>query len=215
MSTSPQRWKVVPRFAEEAVERARLEVVPRVRARAPRVPFVILVSAVLLAGTVGLLLFNTSMQQAAFTGAALEERAEVLTARQQTLKGEVEQLRDPQRLAEAAVAQGMVPAVTPAILDLREGAVVVQGEPASADDALDVSTPEPAKPSVLTPAPIVREVPAETVAPEQPATPEQGAAQGAEQGAAQDGAPTAQQQEQQGVEAPQQQGQQQGQQQAP
>ena len=38
----------VTRIAQEAVDRARLTVVPRVRTRAPRVPFVTLVSLVLL-----------------------------------------------------------------------------------------------------------------------------------------------------------------------
>lgn len=177
MSSSAQRWRVVPRIGQEAVERARLRVVPRVRARAPRVPFVILVSVVLLAGTVGLLLFNTSMQQAAFTGAALEERADVLNARKQTLTGEVEQLRDPQRLAEAAAAQGMVPATTPAILDLGSGEIVLPGVPASPEDALNIETPDPEKPAELTPAPIYRDVPAPASG-EQPAQPTQPTQQG-------------------------------------
>ena len=51
----------VPRFAEAAVERARLTVVPRRATRAPKVPFVALVSLLLVGGVVGLLLFNTSM----------------------------------------------------------------------------------------------------------------------------------------------------------
>ena len=52
----------VPRIAEAAVERARLTVVPRTaRRRAPRVPFVTLVSLLLVGGVAGLLFFNTSM----------------------------------------------------------------------------------------------------------------------------------------------------------
>ncbi|HEY1175080.1 MAG TPA: hypothetical protein VGF17_02905, partial [Phytomonospora sp.] len=62
----------VPRIAEVAVERARLTVVPRRRVRAPRMPFVALVSMVLLGGVVGLLLLNTSMQQAAFASTSLQ-----------------------------------------------------------------------------------------------------------------------------------------------
>ncbi|HEY1135027.1 MAG TPA: hypothetical protein VGE77_10650 [Nocardioides sp.] len=159
MSSAPApRWRGVPRIAEEAVERARLQVVPRVRARAPRVPFVILVGAMLLAGTVGLLLFNTSMQQAAFTGAELQSRVDLLTAKEQTLAREQEQLRDPQRLAEQASAMGMVPAATPAVIDLREGEITVPGRPATPEDALDVDPPAPVKPSVLDPAPIYRDV---------------------------------------------------------
>ncbi|MDR6176661.1 cell division protein FtsB [Nocardioides zeae] len=179
MSSAPApRWRGVPRIAEEAVERARLQVVPRVRARAPRVPFVILVGAVLLAGTVGLLLFNTSMQQAAFTGAELQSRVDLLDAKEQTLARQAEELRDPQRLAEQASAMGMVPATAPAVIDLREGRITVPGVPASPDDALDVAPPEPVKPAVLNPAPIYRDV-------TPPATPATGTAQGTAEGTAQ------------------------------
>ena len=85
-------------LAEAAVERARLTVVPRRRrTRAARMPFVMLVSLVLLGGVIGLLLFNTSMQQASFAATALEEQANTLTAREQTLQMELEVLRNPQR----------------------------------------------------------------------------------------------------------------------
>ena len=62
----------MPRIAWAAVERARLTVVPRRRTKAARMPFVLLVSLVLLGGVVGLLLFNTSMQQASFAATSLE-----------------------------------------------------------------------------------------------------------------------------------------------
>ncbi len=106
----------VPRIAEAAVERARLRVVPRRRTKAARVPFVALVSLVLLGGVIGLLLFNTSMQQAAFATTALEQQAGTLAARQQTLEMELDVLRNPQRVAERAQAMGMVPSGTPAYL---------------------------------------------------------------------------------------------------
>ncbi len=96
------------RLTSAALSRARLTVVPRVRSRAPRVPFVLLVSLVLALGVVGLLMFNTSMQQAAFTTSRLEDRAAALSAREQALAVEVEALRNPQRVAEQAQAIGMV-----------------------------------------------------------------------------------------------------------
>ena len=57
-------------------QRARLTVVPRTGPAPARLPFVTLVSFVLLAGVVGLLMFNTSMQQAAFAATALEQQAD-------------------------------------------------------------------------------------------------------------------------------------------
>src|ERR1700752_2040949 len=81
-------------LAGAALHRARLTVVPRGRTRTSPLPFVTLVSFVLLAGVVGLLMFNTSMQQAAFTATAMEEQASTLTAREQTLRMELDVLRD-------------------------------------------------------------------------------------------------------------------------
>lgn len=148
----------MPRIAEAAVERARLRVVPRRRTRAARVPFVALVTLVLLGGVVGLLLFNTSMQQAAFAATALEQQAGTLSAREQTLEMELEVLRNPQRVAEQAQAMGMVPGGTPAYLVLPTGKVLGEPAPASADNTLRLQPRPPAKPDVLSPDPIVRQV---------------------------------------------------------
>ena len=91
--------------------------------RAARVPFVTLVSLVLLGGVVGLLLFNTSMQQASFATTALEEQATTLSAREQTLQMELDVLRDPQRVAERAQTHGHGAAVRhPAFLQPRRPA---------------------------------------------------------------------------------------------
>ena len=145
----------LPRMAGAAVERARLTVVPRTRARTTRVPFVTLVTLLLVGGVVGLLLFNTSMQQASFASTALEAQARSLTAREQALRTDLEGLRDPQRLAEKATRMGMV--MSPANCFLHEGTAKVEGVclPASAADALPVALPRPAKPPELTPRPLV------------------------------------------------------------
>ena len=143
-------------LAEAAVERARLTVVPRTRSRAPRIPFVTLVSALLLSGVVGLLLFNTSMQQAAFTTTSLEEQATNLAAREQSLQLELEQLRDPQNLAVAARRQGMVESCAPLFLEIGSGAVA--GERTTGCTQTKVKPEPPTRPGVLDPAPIVHQV---------------------------------------------------------
>lgn len=148
----------MPRIAEAAVERARLRVVPRRRTRATRVPFVALVSLVLLGGVIGLLLFNTSMQQAAFAATALEEQATTLSARQQTLEMELDVLRNPQRVAEQAQQMGMVPGASPAYLSLSSGKVIGEPAPASAEQGLRLQPRIPAKPAILDPDPVVRRV---------------------------------------------------------
>jgi hypothetical protein len=152
----------VPRIAEAAVERARLTVVPRRSTRAARVPFVTLVSLLLVSGVAGLLLFNTSMQQASFTATALEQRADLLDAREQSLQMDLERLRDPQRVAVQARAMGMVPPNTPAFLRLSDGKVLGNPTPALVEDGLRVAPLPTRKPPNLRPEPVIVELPAKS-----------------------------------------------------
>lgn len=159
-SPVPQIRSRVPRIAEVAVERARLTVVPRRRTRAARMPFVALVSMVLVGGVVGLLLFNTSMQQASFAATALEGQSTTLAARQQMLEMDLDRLRDPQRIAAAAQKLGMVQACAPAFIKLGTGEVVGQPCPAVAS-AFPIWPAEPKLPAELNPPPNVVEVTAD------------------------------------------------------
>ncbi|MGB0098796.1 MAG: hypothetical protein WBP61_00815 [Nocardioides sp.] len=152
----------MPRIAEVAVERARLTVVPRQRARAGRMPFVALVSMVLLGGVVGLLLFNTSMQQASFAATALEGQATTLAARQQALEMDLDRLRNPQRIATAAQRLGMVPAGNVAFLELGDGQIVGEPSPGDAGTPFRINPLPPRKPAAIDPPPTVVEVPAPT-----------------------------------------------------
>ena len=157
----------VPRFADVtsrlagsslgagAVGRARLTVVPRRRVRAPRMPFVALVSMVLLGGVVGLLMFNTSMQQAAFASTDLQQEADTLAARQQTLQMDLDRLRDPQRIAAAAVKLHMVQTPNAAFLDMRTGRIEGVAAPGSAASTFPIWPKAPAKPAALNPKPHV------------------------------------------------------------
>lgn len=149
----------VPRFAEAAVERARLTVVPRRVQKAPRVPFVSLVSLLLVTGVIGLLLFNTNMQQASFVATSMEQRASLLDAKEQSLQMELDRLRDPQRVAARAKKLGMVPAASPAFLRLSDGEVL--GTPVAAEptDAMRIAPLPTRKPKSLRPDPVILELP--------------------------------------------------------
>lgn len=147
----------VPRIAQDAVERARLTVVPRARSRAPKVPFLTLVSLVLVGGIVGLLLFNTSMQQSSFAATALEDQATNLAAREQTLRMELDDLRNPQRVATEAQRMGMVVPAAPAFLN-PDGTVTGVRTPATPADALRLAPRPAVKPAILNPAPTVVKV---------------------------------------------------------
>jgi hypothetical protein len=139
----------VPKIAEAAVERARLTVVPRTSRPAARVPFVALVSLLLVGGVAGLLFFNTSMQQVSFTATRLEDQADRIAAERQGLQMEIDQLRDPQRVALRAKEMGMVPAAGPAFIRLGDGRVLGTAEPATHDDALQVTPLPTVKPKKL------------------------------------------------------------------
>ncbi|MET0999698.1 MAG: hypothetical protein ABWX73_13355 [Marmoricola sp.] len=143
----------VPRFADAAVERARLTVVPPRRSlgrtQAARTPFAVLVLAMLAAGVVGLLMFNTNMQQASFEATALQDRVNVLTAQEQSLDMELDELRDPQNLAIAAKALGMVAPSQPAFVRLSDGRVLGNPTPATPAEAVRINPlPSQLPPSV-------------------------------------------------------------------
>ncbi|NUS52873.1 MAG: septum formation initiator family protein [Nocardioidaceae bacterium] len=145
----------VPRIAEAAVERARLTVVPRVpRSRAARMPFVVLVSLLLVGGVAGLLCFNTSMQQSSFQVTALEDEATALDAQEQSLTLELGALRDPQRVAQRAKRLGMVPPASPAFLRLSDGKVLGDATPAAPGDGVRLTPYPTVKPANLRPKPI-------------------------------------------------------------
>jgi len=142
----------VPRFAEAAVERARLTVVPPRRAigrtQAARTPFAVLVIAMLVAGVVGLLMFNTNMQQASFKATALQEQVNTLTAKEQSLNMTLDALRNPQRLAVEAKRLGMVPPAQPAFITLG-GTVLGKPGPATLENSVRINAlPTPAPPSL-------------------------------------------------------------------
>ena len=149
-----------PRLAEDAVARARLTVVPRRRVRAARMPFVTLVSLVLLGGVVGLLCFNTQMQQASFAATSLETEANNLSARQQTLHDELQNLNDPQQLAVRARNLGMVVGESACTVRLANQTTDSNCAPASDADTPRLDPKAPKKPKVLDPTPIVVTVPA-------------------------------------------------------
>ena len=132
-----------------------LRLAPLPRHQAPRVPFVALVGGVLLAGILGLLLFNTSMQQGSFAASSLEARATSLEARQQTLQMQIEDLRDPQRVARKARALGMVSAGAPVFLDISDGSVLGDPVVASAQDGLRIEPEKAQVPEDLRPERVV------------------------------------------------------------
>lgn len=120
------------------LSRPRLTIVPKVAARAPRVPFVLLVVTVLAGGLIGLLLLNTALQRGAYAVTELRESSADLSLRQQNLELQVAALQQPQRLAEEAVSLGMVRNDNPAFLSLTSAEVLGTGVPAASENQVSI-----------------------------------------------------------------------------
>lgn len=141
-----------------AVERARLALVPSRRTPAPRAPFAVLVLVILGAGVVGLLMFNTHMQQTSFHATRLQEEAAALAARSESLDMELDRLRDPQRLADAGKALGMVAPSVPAFVNLADGRILGTPTAAVPQDAVRISPLPAPLPAQLAPDPLIVKV---------------------------------------------------------
>jgi hypothetical protein len=130
-----------PRRVTNSGRAGRLTLVPRAVRRAPKVPFVVLVLFVLGGGLVGLLVLNTSLQQGAFYEASLQDQQNALATKQEDLRLKVAALRDPQRLAREAQSLGMVPNTNPAFIDLSDGSMLGDPQPATAGTGPQLTVP--------------------------------------------------------------------------
>ncbi|MDP9318881.1 MAG: hypothetical protein M3O94_07375 [Actinomycetota bacterium] len=140
MSTSVNPNRSRAGLAGLTLPRPRLTVVPKVVARTPRTPFLMLVVAVLATGLVGLLLLNTSMERGAYQVTALRNESDALSIEQQALQLRVAALQDPQEVAEKALRLGMVQNLSPAFLSLATGQVIGRSVPGAAGAQADVGT---------------------------------------------------------------------------
>jgi len=154
----------------------RLRVVPPpariARSHQPRLPFVLLLAALLIGGLVGLLLLNTVLAQDAFALQRLQAAQGVLDDEEAALRAASERLDDPTTLGAAARALGMVPAGDPAFLQgthpsgaVRPGVAAVRGG-SRVGALLVVGAPRPPAPAPApAPAPVPAAVPARAASP--------------------------------------------------
>lgn len=126
------RQRLSPWIDAAAAQRARLSLVPSARRSSPRLPFIALLTVMLVGGVVGLLCFNTQMQQAAFTETSLQRQADALAEQQQTLTLQLQQMSDPQELAARAAKLGLVIPAAPAMIRVKDGSVIGTPTPAQA-----------------------------------------------------------------------------------
>jgi len=120
-------------------------------------PFVALMVTLLAGGVLGLLMFNTQMQQRSFEITRLQKQASSLTATVQGLRTRQQQLQNPQHLAAAAKALGMVVPPNPTFISLSSGKVSGVPVMSSTGDGMQIRQGATPKPARLNPKPkIVR-----------------------------------------------------------
>ncbi|MER5639699.1 septum formation initiator family protein [Kitasatospora sp. NPDC002227] len=102
-----------------------------VRPARGRVPFVVLVVALLSGGLLGLLALNTALNEGTFELSRLQKQTTELTDQQQTLQKQIDQGAAPDALERRARELGMVPGGDPAFLT-DDGKVL--GKPGQASD---------------------------------------------------------------------------------
>jgi len=94
-----------------------------VRRAVPRVPFVLLVLALLGGSLVCLLVINTTLGAASFRISQLQKKAASLSTQEQNLRQQVAAEQAPAAIAQRAYALGMRAQTGTTILDLRSGQI--------------------------------------------------------------------------------------------
>ncbi|MGL5931088.1 MAG: hypothetical protein ACRCY8_19310 [Dermatophilaceae bacterium] len=108
--------------------------------------FFLVCATLLLGGTLGVLVLNTTMAKGAYTMRDLQRRSDELADTQDALRQSVQGVSGPGPLARRARELGMVPAGSAAFLRLSDGAVLGVPQPAVADQTFRVVT-EPSAPA--------------------------------------------------------------------
>ena len=94
---------------------------PRLRAvapisRVPRLPFLLLTIAAIVAAVFGLVALNVSVNQQSFRISELEEQTRVAEARWTALQADVDRLKAPARIARAGATASLTPAGRPRVV---------------------------------------------------------------------------------------------------
>jgi hypothetical protein len=114
---------------------------------APRVPFALLVTGLIVGGMCALLGLNTASAANELARHDLAVKDAGIAAQLQQLQNDVAASAAPGALGSAAAALGMVPAGDPAFLEIgANGSVRVLGSPGAASAAAAPKPPPPTKP---------------------------------------------------------------------
>ena len=97
----------------------------------PRTPFLVLVLGLVVVGVLGVLVLNTKINENSFRLNDLQATQAALDLQEQQLAQNLADLESPGNLRAAATRLGLVPAGTPAFINLPDGRIVGVPQPAS------------------------------------------------------------------------------------
>jgi hypothetical protein len=121
--------------AQPVAEKVEAPVTPPLPIALPRAPFLVLMVALVVLGVAGVLVLNTKINENAFRLDSLQGQQTSLDLQEQQLKQNLAQLEAPGNLRAAASRLGLVPAGTPAFINLPDGRVVGVPQPATGSAA--------------------------------------------------------------------------------
>ncbi|MFD6970318.1 hypothetical protein [Streptomyces sp. NPDC059949] len=121
---------------------------PRSGGQAARMPFVLLVVALLAGGLISLLLLNSALNEGSFQLSKLRKETTVLTDEEQALQRDVDAYSAPDALQRRAQQLGLVPGGSPVFLG-PDGKVTGSAAPAEPPPP---PSPTPAAPAASAPA---------------------------------------------------------------
>jgi outer membrane biosynthesis protein TonB len=131
---------------------------PAMRGHAPRVPFAVLILALIGGGLCALLALNTATAASEVRQRNVDAATAALNDKEQQLSRDVAALQSPEQLAAEAARLGLIPADSPAFLRInKDGSVTVLGSPAPASSPPPPTTPAPTPtPTKTTPKPTTK-----------------------------------------------------------
>lgn len=130
-----------PRRSSSASPRARLTLLAPSQATGSVIPFAGLVTLIVLLTLIGVLALNIAMSQGSYERSALAAESGRLAQEEQALQETQERLSTPQELERRARALGMVPSGDPAFIDLSDGSIVGEAQPAGVDPGVAITVP--------------------------------------------------------------------------
>ncbi|MCP2327939.1 outer membrane murein-binding lipoprotein Lpp [Hamadaea flava] len=117
-------------------ERPKLRLAPPMPVSGPRVPFVVMIVVLVMAGVVGILALNQKINENAFKLDKLRAEQAKLDRQEQDLNQQIAEKEAPGNLAAQARKLGLVPAGAPAFIRLPDGRVVGVPQPANGEPAI-------------------------------------------------------------------------------